>query len=543
MKRIFLSIIVVILLSTAYSYPALAQPDLSGYVVRIYYADEQQLQEFAATNDIWEVNKDKNYFITALSAAQYTDLQKRGVRVEVDRVLTQRMWAPADLSCYRTVEQLYEDMRAAANEYPELVQILDVGDSWEKEQMTAQKGYDILAARVTNHAISSPKPAFFLVAAHHARELVTPELALNYLDYLTANYGSDAKITWLLNTREVWVMPVVNPDGHKLAEQGYYQRKNTNHTNGGNCMVPPLSYNQFGTDLNRNYEKSWGTAGTSVNPCNELYRGTAPWSEPETIAVRDFCRAYGIDFLITLHSYGNLVLWPWSHTYDPAPDSAALAAIGEKMATYNDYQATSGANLYLASGTTDDWSYDELGIPSYTFECGEHFFQPCADLPQIWQENLGAFLLATELTEENVLDRARIQGPEVHKLEIAPMIPTCGDIVTLTAQLTGENITAAQCFVNVEGTDGTGIPLYAVDGAFDGDTEEVWGIIDTAALSAGRHIVLVNGQDAAGNWGTYGAKFVEVEQIIYAPALSAWGAFAIVLLLSGTLSYYHLRKR
>ncbi|NIV31745.1 MAG: peptidase M14, partial [Anaerolineae bacterium] len=174
--------------------------------------------------------------------------------------------------CYRTVEETHADLSTLAADHPDLASWLDVGDSWEKVT-GALPGYDLHALVLTNRAVPGPKPKFLLMAAIHARELATAELAARFAEGLVADYGTDPDVTWLLDYFELHVLPMTNPDGRKQAESGEYWRKNTDDDDG--CAIFPY----YGTDLNRNSSFHWG--GASTSPCYETYQGPSAASEPE----------------------------------------------------------------------------------------------------------------------------------------------------------------------------------------------------------------------------------------------------------------------
>ncbi len=150
----------------------------------------------------------------------------------------------------------------------------------------------------------------------------------------------------------------------------------------------------FGTDLNRNSSFMWNNGGSSGYACDETYRGPSAASEPEVQAIQNYAASIFPDqrgpnindpapetatgVFLTLHSYGQLVLYPWGHTSTPAPNGPALATLGRKFGFFNNYTVCQDC-LYSVSGSTDDWMYGELGVPSYTFEVGTRFFQSCDD--------------------------------------------------------------------------------------------------------------------------------------------------------------------
>ena len=145
------------------------------------------------------------------------------------------------------------------------------------------------------------KPIFFLMANIHAREITTPNIAMRFITYLLDGYDVNADATWLIDHREIWVVPTANPDGYKLVELGlkdnyggspFYQRKNAKNDADRDglmdCPVwPPSSYQQFGIDLNRNHSFGWGPPGSSNQPCDMTYRGLSKASETEVHALEE----------------------------------------------------------------------------------------------------------------------------------------------------------------------------------------------------------------------------------------------------------------
>ncbi|MEZ4583483.1 MAG: M14 family zinc carboxypeptidase [Caldilineaceae bacterium] len=280
---------------------------------------------------------------------------------------------------------------ALAAAHPDLATWTDIGDSWAKEQ--GEGGYDIFALRLTNRAIPGPKPKFVLMAAIHAREYTTAELATRFAERLIAGYGTDPDITWLLDYHELHVIPQINPDGRKRAEAGVLWRKNVNSE--ATAFCPASSY---GIDLNRNSSFQWnqcdGFGCSSGYACDLTYRGPSAASEPETNVIQDYLaaqfpdrRGAAIDavapadtdgLFISLHSYSELVLFPWGWTGQASPNFTALQTLGRKFGYFTGYevcQAGSSGCLYQTDGTTDDWSYGTLGVASYTFELGTWFFE------------------------------------------------------------------------------------------------------------------------------------------------------------------------
>ena len=264
------------------------------------------------------------------------------------------------------------------------------------------------------------------MAAIHAREYATAELATRFAEHLVLNYGQDADITWLLDYYEVHITPIANPDGRKIAEAGIYWRKNVNNTDG--CAQPNL----WGTDLNRNSSFKWGFVGASQEACAETFRGAAPASETETRAIQDYISSIFSDrrgpadsdpapvdtsgIFITLHSYGDLIFFPWAWTDSAAPNALALQTLGRKFGYHSGYQVCQSGGvgcLYQSSGNSDDWAYGELGVPAYTFEIGTSFFESCSYFEtNILPEQISTLLFALKAARLPYQDPA---GPDIDR--------------------------------------------------------------------------------------------------------------------------------
>jgi hypothetical protein len=217
---------------------------------------------------------------------------------------------------------------------------------------------------------------------------------------------------------------------------------------------------------------------------------------------------------ITLHSYSNLVLWPWGSSYDPAPNDAGISALGEKMATFNGYTPKQSSGFYPTDGCTDDTTYGELGIASYTFEIGSHsdgFYPPCSRYDALIQPNILAFTYAAKVARTPYLTS---HGPDALDVTASPVRVLSSALVTATIDDTdngSQNVAAAEFYVDVPPWDG-GLPtaMSASDGAFDGVSEQVEATLDTTGLSPGRHILFVRGQDTDGYWGPFSAAWLKV---------------------------------
>lgn len=523
-------------------------PNPKSLVVRIYTHDRSEINGLSKSLDIWEVNRENGYILAAMGTGEYNRLLRQGYRIQIDQDRTSgisqlNQLLPGQTAgipgypCYRTVEETYADLDALSKAYPKLARWTDIGDSWEKTASNEAIGYDVHALVLTNQEpdLTLPKPKLVMMAAIHAREYATAELATRFAQHLAENYGTSPDVTWLLDYHEIHIIPVVNPDGRKLAELGYYQRKNTNNTNGGACAVPPDAFNQYGTDLNRNFSYNWG--GASLDACSETYQGPSATSEPEAVALEQYLKAIFPDqrgeggepappstsgLFISLHSYGQLMLWPWGYTYSPAPNEAQLRTLGHKLAFFNNYLPEQASELYLTTGDSDDFAYGELGIPAYTFEMGTDFFQDCVNFEDtVLPNNLEALIYAAKSARRPYQAPA---GPEVFNLSIEPWVVEPGSPVTVTAHtddtrsypgIISQTIAGARYSLDAPAwiTDTAVLPMTPADGSFDSYVEQAQTVIDTTGWSAGRHLIFVEGQDSDGNWGVPSAAFVWLGQL------------------------------
>ncbi len=203
----------------------------------------KQLQQWVDGGlDVWQVEGDR--VLVQVTQGQLASLKEQGLDIEP----APQLGTPAFPACYRRYSDLtlfFHEMQA---QYPNLFRLYDVGDTWETLHGVADR--DIFVVRLSNHGIRTEKPKLFITAEHHAREIVTVEIALMFIADLLQNYSRDPQVRWLLDNREVWVMPMANPDGHERVVQLADWRKNTDRPALCPNGQPPNSY---GVDLNRNY--------------------------------------------------------------------------------------------------------------------------------------------------------------------------------------------------------------------------------------------------------------------------------------------------
>ncbi|MBI4056266.1 MAG: zinc carboxypeptidase [Elusimicrobia bacterium] len=313
---------------------------------------------------------------------------------------------PSGYEKYRTTSKVVEELRNLARNNAGLVSFFQLGISVKGRPLY---GVRLSAPNRKESSAMGPKPGIFFCGVHHAREILTSEVPLLLAQHLTQKYRQgDARIRRLLETREVYIVPIVNPDGKVYdTAQGRFEGWRKNRRPNGDGTV--------GVDPNRNYGgPGWGGPGSSPNPGSETYHGSSAFSEPENQAVRDFVAGHpNINVLLSYHSYSELILYPWGHTLEPVPnqrDRAVFETMAQRMSQWNGYQPMPGHDLYLASGDTNDWAYalrPDHPIFAFTFELspsrglGMSGFYPKPDMIQkVFDANLEPALYLIEYADD-----------------------------------------------------------------------------------------------------------------------------------------------
>jgi hypothetical protein len=512
----------------------------STVVVRAYYdrvEDVKRLQRF----DVWEFrDRERGYFLVAVDPERIAELEELGFEVELDAPRTAELHpdrstvspgAIPGFPCYRTVEETFATAAGLAAARPDLATWTDFGDTWQKT--VGEGGHDMWVLRLTNAAVAGPKPKLVVTAAIHAREYTTAELATRFAERLVAGHGVDPDATWILDHHEVHLVLQTNPDGRKRAETGQSWRKNTNR----NYCFP--ASNNRGADLNRNFEFEWGCCeGSSVDSCDPTYRGPFPASEPEVQAVQAYLLAQLPDhrgpalddpapadasgLYLDLHSFSELVLWPWGFS-GAAPNATALTTLGRKLAFFNGYAPQQAIELYPSDGTTIDFVYGETGVAAFAFEIGTAFFESCSSFEStVLPENMDALVYAAKVARAPYLTPS---APDTTGLALTPAFVQAGESVSLTATLDGlrynhtngaefpPSAASGRYYVDVPPWSGGAVarPLVAADGSFGGKVEGVTAEIDTTGLAGGRHTVFVQSVNQHGVPGPISAAFLWIE--------------------------------
>lgn len=269
---------------------------------------------------------------------------------------------------YTTYDKLKTILTDYAAKNPTILKVESAGKSNE--------GRDIFAVKITENVASHnpAKPVVFFNGMHHAREVMTTEIALDIIETLTKGYATDAKIKNWIGRNEIWIVPMVNPDGNnKVWTSNNMWRKNTT---GG-----------YGVDINRNYPYKWATCnGSSASKTSDTYHGPSAGSEPETQAMMNLVAKIKPVISISYHSYSELVIYPLGCDGQRAGDREIVESVGKKLAGLLPKDSGSGSYspgtswelLYSVDGGDIDWYYAEHDVIPYVIEVNNSSqgFQP-----------------------------------------------------------------------------------------------------------------------------------------------------------------------
>ncbi len=390
-----------------------APPDLGLYEVHGADTAVERTEVVRAGVDVLGV-RDGAMEVVA-SPAQAAALREQGLTIDLagdwSAMLAARGGGPtraADFPAgdegYHTYDEMVAALQSASSAHPDITALSSIGSSHEGRDLPIIKISD-------NAATDEDEPEVLFTCNMHAREHLTTEMCLHIVDRFTSGYGSDPTVTGFVDAKEIYVVPSQNPDGAEFdISGGEYQgwRKNRQ----------PNSDGTVGTDINRNFSYNWGCCGgSSGSPSAEDYRGPSAASAPEVQAVQAFVdsRVVGgvqqIKGHIDFHTFSELVLWPFGHTYDTVTEGMTqeeydrFSSVGREMASANGYTPDQSSGLYITDGDINDWMWGEHKVLSYCFEMYpsgggiDGFYPPDEDIAPQTARNDGAVdILLTNAT-------------------------------------------------------------------------------------------------------------------------------------------------
>ncbi len=307
-----------------------------------------------------------------------------------------------DWNHYHNYTEIVNTLLYLNSTYPDIVDVFSIGKSWQNK--------DIYCIRLTNENAVYSKPKLFFVGYHHAREPISAELPLYFVVQSATSYSINATITHMLDHSEIYIVVALNVDGFDSITQNEWQRKNSRPYNedgdswldedppddeDGDGYIEMLlqldsgSWNLVrfegidddadgslnedwvgGVDLNRNYGYQWDAVvqSGSTNPADEDFKGPAPFSEPETQALRDFVLQHEIKYAISFHSGAESIIYPWGYTTLPTADSSIFIEIASELSSLTGASYGQSGAWYTTSGVWDDWMYSNRSVLALTCE-------------------------------------------------------------------------------------------------------------------------------------------------------------------------------
>lgn len=353
--------------------------------VRVFPTSQTQLMRaMALTDDIWTCEPKPDHVDLMFSPDQFDAFVQLGIN---HLVIVENVQAPIDEEAqrlglgqwaanrkpwnandggswyddYKTLAEIEQHITDLSAAYPTLTSVSVIGQTLQ--------GRDITQIRVAAPGKSGQLPIVFNNSGQHAREWIGPAAVMFTMEQLLEGYGTDPRITALLDEVEFVFVPVVNGDGYDYTWTNERLWRKTRRDNGGGC---------FGVDPNRNWEFQWSLPGGGSNdPCSDTYWGPSPFSEPEVAALSGSIAslAPNVRAHIDTHSYGQWILHPWGYTSAPSPDESLFDDLGGSIEVA--MEATHGVNythgqsyilLYQVSGGSKDWVYGTQGAVSWTIE-------------------------------------------------------------------------------------------------------------------------------------------------------------------------------
>ncbi len=387
------------------------------FLCRVPDVNEVQAKSVFKHKDV-TAYKPNQYLDVVLTQVEIDELTTLGFNPEI-RVTTQDMInnirGDRTIEGYHNYEEVVAILQQYQADYPDICKLYDLGDSQGKIYAEAGNSYyddynhDIWGLKISDNVEQAEdEPAIFYMGAHHAREPISTEVVMAVLEHIFDNYGSDDQITNNVDNSEIWVVPIVNPNGQKyvLDEIDTWWRKNT-RDNDESGTINDID----GVDPNRNYGWEWGGAGVSFDMYEDTYPGPERFSEPEIQAMRNMLDSHHFISGITYHSYSELVLFPYGYASGvQAPDHEILEDLAVQLANSipkingsGYYTPQQSLELYPASGVTDDWAYGEHGIFSYCVELGVEFIPLPSLIPQIQDDNIEAAMILLDRMNHNMV--------------------------------------------------------------------------------------------------------------------------------------------
>uniref|UniRef100_A0AAR2J9F0 Carboxypeptidase A1 n=1 Tax=Pygocentrus nattereri TaxID=42514 RepID=A0AAR2J9F0_PYGNA len=352
---------------------------------RVPFHSLQPVRSFLAYNEI-------HYDIMIADLQDLLDAEQQ--EMTKSRALQPRSTDDFNYATYHTLSEINSFIDALVQENPNLVSKIVIGQSYEGRPLNVLK-----------FSTGANRPGIWIDTGIHSREWVTQASGTWFAKKIATDYGRDAALTAILDRFDIFLEIVTNPDGFQFTHTSNRMWRKTRKPNSGSRCA--------GVDPNRNWDAGFGGAGSSSNPCSETYRGTYAHSEPEVKAIVDFVTSHGnLKAFVSIHSYSQMLLYPYGYTKTPCRDQAELHEVAQRaVAALTSLYGTKYAYgsiinvIYQASGGTIDWTYDQGIKYSYTFELRDTgrygFILPANQIVPTAQETWQALMVIMDHTKNN----------------------------------------------------------------------------------------------------------------------------------------------
>lgn len=291
-------------------------------------------------------------------------------------------------SGYHTYEEMVSEIQQIEVNHSSIVRLHNLTTTFEDKTIWALKVSDSPEIEINDPS----EPDVLFTAGQKANSLISVEIALYLLNHLTLNYGKDNRVTELVNNREIWIIPMLNPDGHEYVNNEdedwlKNRRKNEDDT--------------FGVNLNTNYGFEWGLDDHSSDDTSSLYyHGKSNFSEAETNGVKTLVESQNFVLSLSFSSYGENITYPWGYTNTSTSDDDLLHEIASDMAMYSGYDVLQSGEQYINHGNMDDWLYGNRSILSFTVRAGVDNIPEESEIEEIAQKNLPGCLYLIDIADD-----------------------------------------------------------------------------------------------------------------------------------------------
>ncbi len=376
------------------------------FIISDFSDTEIQLAKSIGLQVEIEIEDVSNYYANQNKNAQTLVPENTNCSNSTIDYTTPSNYSNGTMGGYLTYEEMLLHLDTMHSLYPNLISARqNVGT------FTTQEGRQLQWVKITaDPLVPNTKPQILYTGVHHAREPISLSETIFYMWYLLENYNTNSEIKNIVDNTEMYFIPVVNPDG-------YSYNYTTNPSGGGMWRKNRHDYGDgtFGTDNNRNYDywingeatqSVWNTTGVSAASSGDTYPGTAPFSEPETQAIKYFVENHNFKVALNAHTYSNLLLYPYGYELNvPSPDDLLFQKLSKIMVAESGFTNQISSELYAASGDSDDWMYGQTfnhnKIFAFTPEIGSSFWPASSDIIPLCKKMMLTNIIAAKFVLDN----------------------------------------------------------------------------------------------------------------------------------------------